>query len=225
MPVKKLSRHGSNLARRISVFRSFATRSSKPLRTYIKAKGGPCKLAHTYARRYRSAADGRYRNLNIKRIQDYDGNTLSCRLTVGEAFVESQNIADRTVKVVRLPPDQEELNHPLRFASIAPDSSARPQSKRLEARHGLNARSRLSEIVDTEIWVTASTGHSDERPSKRQKLQDARPKAAFQPDRPFFLGSGGVDHVHRTQESAFGRGGSPRRLVEDSQQSPGGKGP
>ena len=123
----------------------------KPLRTYIKAKGEPSALGQINARRYRFVADRGYRNLNIKRIQDYDGNTLSCRLTVGEAFVESQNIADRTVQVVRLPPDHEELNHPLRYASIAPDSSARPQNKRLQARNGLNASSRLSENLETQI--------------------------------------------------------------------------
>lgn len=198
---------------------------SKLLRTYIKAKGEPCSLAHTNALRYKSVADRRYRDLNIKRIQDYDGNTLSCRLTVGEAFVESQNIADRTVKVVRLPPNQEELNHPLRYASIAPDSSARPQNKRLEARHGPNARARLLEIIDTESWVNESTGHGDGRPSKRQKVQDARPRAPFQPDRPLFLDSGGEHRVHRGRESALGRGGSSRGLAEDSQQSPAGKGP
>ena len=169
-------------------------------------------------------AHRRYRNLNIKRIQDYDGNTLSCRLTVGEVFVESQNIADRTVKVVRLPPDQEELNHPLRYASIAPDSSARPQNKRLETRYGLNARNRLSEIIETEVWVTESREHGDGRPSKRQKLQDARPRAALQPDCPPFHGFEGQERVYRRQESALGRAGSPRPL-EDSQQSRAGKGP
>ena len=196
----------------------------KPLLTYIKAKGEPCALAHTNTRRYRSVADRRYRNLNIKRLQDYDGNTLSCRLTVGEAFVESQNIADRTVKVVRLPPNEEELDNRLRFASIAPDSSARPQNKRLGVRHGLNATSRLSEFVDAENWVIDGAGHGDGRPSKRQKLQDSRPRAACRPDRPISLDSRVEDRVHRRQELALGRGGSPRRLVEDSQQSPAGKG-
>ena len=197
----------------------------KPLRTYIKAKGEPCALGQTNARRCRFVTDRSYRNLNIKRIQDFDGNTLSCRLTVGEAFVESQNIADRTVQVVRLPPDHQELNHPLRYASIAPDSSARPQNKRLEARNGLNARNRLSEITETETWATEGRDHGDGRPSKRQKLQDARPRAALQPDRPLFQGFAGEDRGHRRQDSALGRAGSPRRLVEDSQQSHAGKGP
>ena len=163
------------------------------------------------------------RDLDIKRIQDYDGNTLSCRLTVGDAFVESQNIADRTVKVVRLPPDRQESNHPLRFASVAPNSSARPQSKRSQAARASNARSSLADVVGTESWIAETTEHSDGRASKRQKLQDARPKAAYERDPPLFPNEGREHRVHQRPQS-LGRHGLPVQLVEDSQRSPGRKG-
>ena len=160
--------------------------------------------------------------MNIKRIQDYDGNTLSCRLTVGEAFVESQNIADRTVKVVRLPSDRQDLNNPLRFASIAPDSSARPHG-RLRANHTLNARNSLRDIIDTETWIAETTEDSDGRAYKRQKLQGVRPRAAYEPEPSPFLSDGREGRAHQRLQSS-GRRGSPVRLVEDSQRSPSRKG-
>ena len=160
--------------------------------------------------------------MNIKRIQDYDGNTLSCRLAVGEAFKESQHIADRTVKVLRLPSARHELpNNPLRFASIAPASSARPQ-KRWQGTQTSDARNRLREIVDADAWVAETTEHSEGRASKRQRLQDVGSTAAYPCELPRVPSNGtGSRHQQRAQ-SHIQRDSSI--LVEDSQRSPGRKG-
>ncbi|KAL8788850.1 MAG: hypothetical protein Q9195_007113 [Heterodermia aff. obscurata] len=176
------------------------------------------KIVETFADLHEGKGD-----LNIKRIQDYDGNTLSCRLAVGEAFKESQNIADRTVKVLRLPSGQQELRHnPLRFASIAPTSSARPQ-KRWQGTQTSDTRDRLREIIDADTWVSESTENIEGRASKRQRLQDVRPRAAHPSERPY-LSSTGAGSRHHQRPPPHDQRDSSVHVVEDSQQSPARRG-
>jgi hypothetical protein len=52
--------------------------------------------------------------------------------TVGQAFIDRAqgvDISNSIVKVVRFPPTPNELENPLRFASLAPESSARPRKR------------------------------------------------------------------------------------------------
>lgn len=166
----------------------------------------------------------RNRELNIKRIQDFDGNILSCRLTVGEAFKESQNIADRTVKVVRLPPERQELNdNPLRFASIAPASSACPQ-KRSQGAYPYSPGTNLRNVIDADSWIAESTEHSDDRPFKRQRLQDVGPRSAAHEIIPPPLPRAGTENRMHQRLPSTSRHGSSIRQVEDSQRSSARKG-
>lgn len=55
--------------------------------------------------------------------------------TVGQAFIDRAqgvDISNSIVKVVRFPPTPSELDNPLRFASLAPESSARPRKRGYE---------------------------------------------------------------------------------------------
>ena len=160
----------------------------------------------------------RDRELNIKRIQDYDGNILSCRLAVGEAFKESQHIADRTVNVVRQPPERQELNdNPLRFASIAPASSACPQ-KRFQGAYSSGPGTSLRNVIDADSWILESTEHGDNRPFKRQRLQNVGPRSsAHEIDPPLFPRAGTEDH-------STSRRGLSICQVEDSQRASTRKG-
>ena len=157
------------------------------------------------------------RDLDIKRIQDYDGNTLSCRLTVGEAFVESQHIADRTVKVLREPPHPHELNNSLRFSSVAPHSSARPHRRSNNTKF-LNAKNRFPDAVDAGTWIIESTEHSNGPAFKRQKVERAISSAGYQINNPPYSDNNEEVQAHKRPRSS-GRRLSPERLVEDSQKS------
>lgn len=71
-------------------------------------------------------------DLNIKYLQDFWGSLLDMTTTVGQTFIDRAcgvDISNSIVKVVRYPPTLAELENPLRCASIAPDSSARPRKR------------------------------------------------------------------------------------------------
>jgi hypothetical protein len=79
---------------------------------------------------------GRSRSdLNIKYLQDYWGSLLDVTTTVGQNFIDRAcgvDVSNSIVKVVRFPPTESELANPLRYASLAPESSARPRRRTYE---------------------------------------------------------------------------------------------
>lgn len=215
--MKRSLRPGSSHAQRTSLCKRSATRLLKPLGTFTRAKGARYLLSRRACPSLKLIIHDR--ELNIKRIQDYDGNILSCRLAVGEAFKESQHIADRTVKVVRLPPERQELNdNPLRFASIAPASSACPQ-KRFQGAYSSVPGTSLRNVIDAESWIAESTEHGDNRPFKRQRLQDVGPRSsAREVVPPLFHRAGTEDRMHQRLQSTSRRDSSICQ-VEDSQRA------
>ena len=167
------------------------------------------------------AADGslEHRRLRIKYLQDHYGSVLDTTETVGDIFDDRTGGAELNatsiVRVVRFPPDREELNNPQRFGSIMPESFARPQ-KRLFSNTQPAIWSNCREVALPEDSEAGQASDGYGREVKRQRLQDATTSRSFDPDRPV-----------RSRESD--RGENPQRrlppirqisqlhLTEDSQ--------
>jgi len=161
------------------------------------------------------------RELNIKWLEDDDGNVLRGHLRVGDTFKESRDISDRTVKVVRLPPTERDLGNPERFSSIAPESSARP-NKRALGLHAQSVRNSLRDLVNAEDWSARGPRDNQERAAKRQRTDDVRLRGAFDYDRPLLSSEGPEEDVYQRSSQTAWRG-SPVHQVDDSQRSPGMK--
>lgn len=117
---------------------------------------------------------GRSRSdLNIKYLQDYWGSLLDMTTTVGQNFIDRAcgvDVSNSIVKVVRFPPTPSELANPLRCASLAPESSARPRKR---------AYDEFAESINTNVGgVDFENGYdrehlisSSQSASKRQRMQ------------------------------------------------------
>ena len=123
--------------------------------------------------------------------------------------------ATSIVRVVRFPPDRDELNNPQRFGSIMPESFARPQ-KRLLSNTQPTIQSSLREMAILEDHETSQFGDGYGRAVKRQRLQDATTSRRFDPDRP--VRSRERDHGETPQRRISPvRQASPLHLTEDFQ--------
>lgn len=138
-------------------------------------------------------------------------------LTVGEVFDDlpgSTDISRSVVKVVRSPPTPGELENPLRFVSLVPESSARPQKRR---------RSQLAAVSwdnqhrgdNAQCWVSDSRIKDDGRASKRRKIQNLMSHTSLGSDRPTFPSEGLQDGVYNSSQDSVGRL-SPKRQIVDS---------
>ena len=155
--------------------------------------------------------------LQIKWLEDDDGNALRGHLRVGDTFRESRDISDRTVKVVRSPPTEQDLGNPERFASIAPESTARPQKR--THHHEQTVRSRLHDLVNAEDWSVRAPRDGYERAFKRQKTGDASLGDNHGRDQLLPSSEGSGDVIYQTS-GLLNSHYAPVHQVDDSQRSP-----
>lgn len=161
----------------------------------------------------------RHRRLRIKYLQDHYGSVLDTTETVGDIFDDRTGGAELNatsiVRVVRFPPDREELNNPQRFGSIMPESFARPQ-KRLFSNTQPTVGSNLKEMAIPENLEARKMVDSYGRAIKRQRLQDATASTRFDPDRPVHSRERDLGETPQRRPSSI-RQASISQL-EDSQQ-------
>lgn len=155
--------------------------------------------------------------LNIECLQNYWGYVLDMPLTVGEVFDDlpgNTDISRSVVKVVRSPPTPGELENPLRSVSLVPESSARPQKRRLTQ---LAAASWDNQHrgENAQCWVSDGRINDDGRASKRRKIQNLIPHTSLGSDRPTFPSEGLQDGVYNSSQDSVGRL-SPNRQIVDS---------
>lgn len=159
--------------------------------------------------------------LNIECLQNYWGYILDMPLTVGEVFddlpANTTDISRSIVKVVRSPPTPEELENPLRFVSLAAESSARPRKRPLTQ---LAAAVWDSQYPGENAQGWGSDGLIDGNgsASKRRKLQNSVSHTGFGFDRPTFRSEGLQDGVYISSRTSARRL-SPNRRVVDSPRS------
>jgi hypothetical protein len=154
--------------------------------------------------------------LRIKYLRDGYKGIIEMDDCVGHHFVDrtkgNARKEDFTIHVYRYPPDEDELNHPHRFSSVAPDSSAswralkRPISDRLEP-----------------ALIRYTNGYFYQGPTqanKRQRLGYGVHESLNSPNGP-------VPSTERDMTPAAGRGYNiaiqdkhPEIMVFDSQRSP-----
>ena len=149
------------------------------------------------------------RKLKIKCLEDDDGNLLDGDLIVGETFVDrpgrQADRRDYTVRVERESPDPEDLQNPVRFASLAPESSARPRKRQ---RNSLLGEATTGRYEVNQLLGNYGQGH------KRQRLEDLRDERVHDPDRPLLSSERDINMINdASQSSTF--------VVSDSQRSPG----
>lgn len=141
-------------------------------------------------------------------------------MTVGEVFDDlpgSTDISRSIVKVVRCPPTPDELENPLRFVSLAPESSARPQKRRLTQFAGATGHNQHGG-ENEQHWGSDNLIDDDGRASKRRKLQNPISHSMLGLDRPNFPSEGLQDGVYNSSQTSAGRL-SPCRQVLDSPRS------
>lgn len=153
------------------------------------------------------------RELRIKAIYTHDDIVLDLEDLVSDAFKDKSSALDSIVKVARFPPSASELNNPQRYASLLPESAARPQ-KRILGQDFFNPRDRLAHITSIETWGTGSVDGAN----KRQKTQNAHPYSTFNAD--YAIPSREVQDITNPHSSQlFGTQDSVHQ-VYDSQKSP-----
>lgn len=141
-------------------------------------------------------------------------------MTVGEVFDDlpgGTDISRSIVKVVRCPPTPDELENPLRFVSLAPESSARPQKRRLTQLAGATGHNQHGG-ENEQHWGSDNLIDDDGRASKRRKLHNPISHSALGLDRPNFSSEGLQDGVYNSSQTSAGRL-SPCRQVLDSPRS------
>ncbi|KAL8822862.1 MAG: hypothetical protein Q9191_006412, partial [Dirinaria sp. TL-2023a] len=192
------------------------------IKTWIEPCAEDVTISALHERILDSFADlhGGKGELCIKWLEDDDGNALRGHLRVGEAFRESREISDRTVKVVRLPPTEKDLSNPERFASIAPESTARPQ-KRTQFQEQI-VRNSLLDLVSAEDWSVRAPRDGYERPYKRQRTGEVGSGGNHDRDQPL-PSSEGVDEVIYQRSGLRNSQRAPVHQVDDSQRSPARK--
>ncbi len=163
--------------------------------------------------------------LDIKYLTDYWGDELDASdtnedaLRVGHVFKETENISDRTVKVVQSPPNPYEQYNSYRYGSILPESSARPR-KRLLDQFLPGSRSSPRDVAYDGGWESAPF-NSNETSNKRQKTH-ARQFNEMNADRVIRSREGFDEGLYISSQSSVRRG-SPVHQVDDSQRSPRNK--
>lgn len=153
--------------------------------------------------------------LNIECLQNHCGYILDMPLTVGEVFDDlpgSTDISRLIVKVVRSPPTPDELGYPLRYVSLAPESSARPQKRRLTHAEPIWDNQQGGEHAQS--WGSGGLTNDDGRASKRRKIQNLVPNTPFGSDRPTFPTEGLQDGVYNSSQTTVERL-SPRGQIVD----------
>ena len=136
-------------------------------------------------------------------------------LTVGEVFDDlpgSSDISRFIVKVVRSPPTPDELDFPLRYVSLAPESSARPQKRRLMHAEPIWDNQHRGE--NAQSWGSDGLTNDDGRASKRRKIQNPVSNPLFGSDRPMFPSEGLQDGVYNSSQTTVRRL-SPRGQIVD----------
>lgn len=158
--------------------------------------------------------------LDIECLQNYWGYILDMPLTVGEVFddlSDNTDIVRSIVKVVRAPPTPDELENPLRFISLAPESSARPQKRRVTQVDGPTSDDQ-HRGERAQRWGSDSLINDDGRASKRRKLQNPISHTAFGSDRPIFSNEGLQDGIYNSSQT-FAKRLSPDRQIVGSPRS------
>lgn len=158
--------------------------------------------------------------LNIKYLQDFYGGVLDTSLTVGEIFEDRArggDIRNSIVKVARFPPPPGELENPIRFASIDPESSARPRKRPIPPSVPPVWGS-LKDSFDSQPW---ESGHNttDQRVNKRIKIETPSAPAGFNSDFPMPSSEVPEDRAYDSLQS-FVVQRSPMVQIADSQRSP-----
>lgn len=136
-------------------------------------------------------------------------------MTVGEVFDDlpgSSDISRFIVKVVRSPLTPDELDFPLRYVSLAPESSARPQKRRLMHTEPIWDNQHRGE--NAQSWGSNGLTNDDGRASKRRKIQNSVSNPLFGSDRPMFPTEGLQDGVYNSSQTIVGRL-SPRGQIVD----------
>lgn len=125
--------------------------------------------------------------LSIKHLETDWGDILDLADdTVGDIFDDRQPSGEnRTsiVKVARFPPDPSDLRHAERFASLLPESSARPR-KRPFPQSPPRLQDDSRQFRQNEGWVSERPWGSHETANKRPRTFEGRPHGAFDSDQP-----------------------------------------
>lgn len=142
-------------------------------------------------------------------------------MTVGEVFDDLHDNADISrsiVKVVRSPPTPDELENPLRYVSLAPESSARPQKRRLTQLPAVtwDNRHRGGNVPS---WDSDSLVNDDGRTSKRLKLETSSSHAKLGSDRPVFPSEGLQHVVYNSSQTSAGHLSPIRQVVHSPRPS------
>lgn len=119
------------------------------------------------------------------------------------------HVKDFTVRVARFPPDPQELQTPTRFASIAPESTARPQKRHRNHLLDLATSGRQEYIQANRACGTAH---------KRQRLGERRFEGGIDPDRPVL--SSERDEHDLFEEPGRTENCTSTYIIADSQPSP-----
>lgn len=165
------------------------------------------------------------RLLNIKYILNHWGSIQDGPLTVGECFENPSNggdISNSIVRVARFPPTASELENPQRFASIARESTARPQKRHFENFMQPPARDPSPlpscEAADDPDWGFGQLRNSHGATTKRRKIRDHRRNEYNLLGRPIVSSGDFGDGGHNRSQSPA-RHLSPSVQVVDSQRS------
>ena len=153
----------------------------------------------------------------MKWLRDGYGDVLTSTLTIGDCFTDRSDRSkgpvdpkDWTVQVDRTKPNYHDLQNPLRFASLAPESSARPQNRLVNPtlQQAVAGRRPLHYVQSGQ-----QTSYLGRRPDAT--AEDAR----NDPDRPIL--SSERDLANPTQQPQLPKqGDNDRYVVADSQPSP-----
>jgi len=159
----------------------------------------------------------RLTRLNIRHLESYFGEKLDMNDKVGDIFDDRKSGPNgqvnetSIVKVFRYPPDPRELQNPERFASLMPESTARPH-KPVLPNVSQNPRAEQGHNGNYGQW--RQSNETLGTASRRQRVYEG----AYNPDRPMISREERGDipylssHPSGTQES--------RDQVYDSQRSP-----
>lgn len=145
---------------------------------------------------------------------------MDTSLTIGEIFEDRTVCGDiRTsiVKVARFPPAPAELNNSLRFASLDPESSARPR-KRPGPQPSPPFWGSQRNRSNSQLWESEHSDH-DVRANKRRKIQSCSAHAAFNSDPPIPSSEGLEERVCDSSQISPAQMSSMIQIA-DSQRSP-----
>lgn len=161
----------------------------------------------------------------IKYILNKWGSIQDGPLTVGECFEnpsDNGDISNSIVNVARFPPTASELENPQRFASVARESTARPQKRRYEQffqpQSGSHSPQISCEVPGNLDWASGNWPDSNKATIKRRKVQGKRSPEYDVPDK---VKVPGTDNSYRNLHS-IPRHWPPSVQVVNSQQPPAG---